>query len=61
MDKRFFKQIVEFHKFSSLSCLPKPFKMGQPIKNVEYSEFMLPQYQISIDVINDIERIPGTR
>lgn len=35
--------------------------MGQPIKNIEYCEFMLPQYQISIDIINDVQRIPGTK
>jgi hypothetical protein len=35
--------------------------MGCPIKNVEFSEFALPQYQISIDVITDVERVRGTK
>lgn len=41
--------------------LPKPFKIATAVKNVEFAEFSLPQYQICVDIISDVEKIRGTR
>lgn len=61
MDKNYYLQIYKFQKFTDIKVLPKPFVMGCPIKNVEFCEFALPHYQISVDVVTDVERIRGTK
>jgi hypothetical protein len=61
LDKQFYANIRSFQKFSNLKGLPQPFKMGVAIKNTEFVEFALPSYQISLDIITDVERIRGTQ
>lgn len=61
MDKSMFSQIKKFQDFSNIKVLPKPFKIGCPINNLEFGEFALPQYQISVDIVTDVEKIRGTK
>ena len=53
-DKAIYRGIREFEDFSGQKALPKPFKIGTAIKNTEFAEFSLPQYQICLDIITDV-------
>ena len=62
MDKPSYRKWKSFASFAQNGVLPYSlFKMGMPIKNIEFADFMVWDYQVSVDIVTDVERIPGTR
>lgn len=63
MDKITYRNLKNFQKFSNrTSMLPhSSLKSGVPIKNVEFADFAIWDYKISVDIVSDAERIPQTR
>ena len=62
MDKPLYQSILKFYKMAGRKVLPvAAFKQGVSVKNLEYVEFALPQYQLSLDIVTDVERVPGTK
>ena len=61
MDKPSYRKWKDFARFAQNAIMPySQFKLGMPIKNIEFADFMLWDYQISVDIVTDVERIPGT-
>ena len=54
MDKPSYNKWKKLANFTQQGILPySMFKLGMPIKNIEFADFMVWDYQISIDIVTD--------